>query len=281
MIAFRCPTCRQVLQQHRSRAGTKVVCPHCGRRLLVPEAPPARAPGRDKTVLGELLSPPVRTTLEEELPPQPLSPAEEPAGLPYPASAGEPLPSRPQRRRRLLTPSLLLLAMLTLPLPWTEVQCTGPNQQAGKAIASQTGIQVLAGGLTVRAEMEDAARRQLAPGQAGADRLDIGPAPLVAVFLVAVLIALVFALGVQPARPRAALVFAAGGSGLVALLGQIAAGFPVEQTLHRAFSNLPENMRGLALLYEVRPTPWFWLAIGATAAGLAAAVFEAAPDRHP
>jgi len=37
MIAFPCPRCKHNLTRHENEAGSKVACPSCGQRLLVPE----------------------------------------------------------------------------------------------------------------------------------------------------------------------------------------------------------------------------------------------------
>lgn len=50
MIAFTCRTCSTVLDRPDSEAGTKIVCPSCGQRLLVPQAAtaePAARPASD------------------------------------------------------------------------------------------------------------------------------------------------------------------------------------------------------------------------------------------
>lgn len=45
-------------------------------------------------------------------------------------------------RLRFVSPSLLVLAILTLPLPWVEVRCTGPGQ-SNSFYYRQTGTQIL------------------------------------------------------------------------------------------------------------------------------------------
>jgi DNA-directed RNA polymerase subunit RPC12/RpoP len=52
MIQFRCPTCKSTMEVSDDKGGTKVPCPFCNQRLLIPP------PNRNKTVLGESLSGP-------------------------------------------------------------------------------------------------------------------------------------------------------------------------------------------------------------------------------
>jgi DNA-directed RNA polymerase subunit RPC12/RpoP len=52
MIEFRCPVCKLTLGAADDQEGTKVTCPRCGQRLLIPNST------RNKTVLAESLSGP-------------------------------------------------------------------------------------------------------------------------------------------------------------------------------------------------------------------------------
>ncbi|MBL8794286.1 MAG: hypothetical protein JNM56_10295 [Planctomycetia bacterium] len=56
MIAFLCPTCHTALNRDDREAGTKIACPSCGQRLLIPDLPPPPTPPQPvpKTVLGLL-----------------------------------------------------------------------------------------------------------------------------------------------------------------------------------------------------------------------------------
>src|SRR5438094_6813316 len=47
MLRFCCPACKNVLSTPPEQAGTKINCPRCGQRLLVPQP--------NKTLLGALL----------------------------------------------------------------------------------------------------------------------------------------------------------------------------------------------------------------------------------
>lgn len=60
MIYFRCPTCKHNLRSQDELAGTKLACDKCRQRLLIP-------PRRNKTVLGEIISPETEDK-QEELP---------------------------------------------------------------------------------------------------------------------------------------------------------------------------------------------------------------------
>src|SRR5262249_7209149 len=53
MIRFRCPTCKFVLESPGTMAGRKIVCPHCGQRLLIPN--PVKPAEGSNTILGEPL----------------------------------------------------------------------------------------------------------------------------------------------------------------------------------------------------------------------------------
>src|SRR5947209_4711867 len=52
MIRFGCPACKTVLSTPPEQAGTKVGCPRCGQRLLVPQPPQP-----NKSLPGALLPP--------------------------------------------------------------------------------------------------------------------------------------------------------------------------------------------------------------------------------
>jgi DNA-directed RNA polymerase subunit RPC12/RpoP len=62
MIHFSCPSCRNSLMSPDEAAGTKIACPKCGQRLLIP--PPVQA--QNKTVLGISVPEPI----SPNLPPQ-------------------------------------------------------------------------------------------------------------------------------------------------------------------------------------------------------------------
>src|SRR5689334_15152389 len=49
MIRFACPSCKSVLSASEDQGGTKLPCPRCGQRLMVP------AIDRNKTVVGNFL----------------------------------------------------------------------------------------------------------------------------------------------------------------------------------------------------------------------------------
>src|SRR5947209_1559488 len=55
MIRFRCLACQAVLECGKHKARTKVACPRCGQRLLVPAAASGAQAQRQETVLGRLI----------------------------------------------------------------------------------------------------------------------------------------------------------------------------------------------------------------------------------
>jgi predicted Zn finger-like uncharacterized protein len=69
-VHFACPACRRSLAEPRSRAGEKILCPGCGQKLQIPTPPP------NKTVLGVLEDPPIKTEIAESPLPVPPPPPE-------------------------------------------------------------------------------------------------------------------------------------------------------------------------------------------------------------
>jgi hypothetical protein len=62
-----------------------------------------------------------------------------PSAPPAPRTRAEPPPVNVTSRWRFASPSLLLLALLTLPFPWIEVRCGGLSPR----VYRQTGVEVL------------------------------------------------------------------------------------------------------------------------------------------
>jgi DNA-directed RNA polymerase subunit RPC12/RpoP len=87
MISFSCPNCKTKHQREDTEAGTKIVCPSCNRKLLIPT--PARL--SDKTLAGELNlesdAPQLRRELVPMLPPR----AAPPVIIPAPVPTGPPI----------------------------------------------------------------------------------------------------------------------------------------------------------------------------------------------
>ncbi len=134
-MPFSCPACNQPLQG-APLPGSACDCPHCGQRirelererLLSPAPPGAISPEIGCT--GSLLP----------------SPSDDEGRLDVSLS------QHPRARwPRLLSPSLMLLALLMLPLPWVEVSC-------GRTGYSQTGLQMLADDPPVQADTPRASR---------------------------------------------------------------------------------------------------------------------------
>src|SRR5262245_10903721 len=136
MLHVRCPFCSTVLQAPEALAGTTAACATCGKAIEVPgpaglvaTAPrPAPAP-------AERARPRRRFEDDDE---RAALPALPPAGSRRPPSGG----------LRFISPSFLVLALLTLPFPWLEVRCNSSNVQP-RTHYSQTGLQLLVGRSTV------------------------------------------------------------------------------------------------------------------------------------
>jgi hypothetical protein len=71
-------------------------------------------------------------------------------------------PERPRAAAywRFVSPSFLVLALVTLPLPWLEVRCASRNQGPTREHYSQTGLQILAGRCTNHVRPAPASARQ-------------------------------------------------------------------------------------------------------------------------
>jgi WD40 repeat protein len=241
MIQFRCPVC-ETLCSH-PRPGDRVLCPACGQKLEVP-APP------HKTVLG---------TYEHH------TSALQPTHAVHLAGTASPVVHKAAQATAVLcrccSPSLLALTFLLLPLPFLAVSCESP---AGpQTWVTQSGLQILTGGHSVSRNL--AALQQQAPGLALQRTPDeIGMAGDFAVVLLLLLASGACGFALPAGELRAWL---AGGfllAALVALYGQMAAGFPVEQKIAEAIAKgwAGHNRLGGALVaatIRVRYTVWFWL----------------------
>jgi hypothetical protein len=158
MLRFGCPTCNSVIDALDHQANTKIACPKCGQRLLVPK--PAHPPPVDKTVLGMDLSagkvPPARAAAGrgDPLPTQLANVAQSaPAGQTGPQSAIQ--RGRSPMHRLFLYGSLATAALLLLvcgglagyfaaKMDWpfaknSEAQQAAGDTKGGKTPASPSG----------------------------------------------------------------------------------------------------------------------------------------------
>lgn len=298
---FSCPSCSAVLEAPLRDTGTKIHCPRCNQRILIP--PPARS----KTILGDALSP-GQTARDPAL--QAPSPAFQAADGPLvEASAPEvpPLPSRlfsePVRPRRALdiasrlgpvwryaSPSCLCLALVMFFLPWVDVRCnpSALNQGASRlypsesrVVFSQSGLQAAIGtgsrGAFIDAALTEWEKKEgtKLPTKTAREVSEPGVhwAPLLLLHVLLVIAGLVCAFIVRPRYSRLAGVGALGAAAALVLLVQFALGFPVERQIAENVGKSAENRdqailaaATLAAIFEVSATPWFWLAFAFTGA---------------
>jgi hypothetical protein len=296
MIRFRCPQCSQPLQH--PTAHDKVSCPKCGRHVRVPtppmpslphKPPPNRAP----TILGQYSGDDQATGSEPTVPELPIAVtameviALAPAPVPV---ADEVEVVRPRRRSlrinplRFVSPTFLMFAMAMLPLPFVEIRCNATMQ----TVASQSPVQAIYGGFSTNALLENMAKDKLlettksvtdfdpAAGQFISKRipktpeeiekwrkqqLRVRPSPFMAAFCLCLIMGFLVGMATPWRFARAPTVACFSGSAVVLLFVQKTLGFPLDQAIAEQLMS-PENhdmLMGLgALIYESRPTPWFW-----------------------
>jgi hypothetical protein len=182
-----------------------------------------------------------------------------------------------------VSPSLLLMALVLFPLPWIEVRCNGPVTANGpRVVAEQSGWQAARGTVSERPLVESfGSETERKEWRAKVEKADgeVSASWCAAIFAALAAAGLLGGVLLRAGERRRAVVMACGlGAGLV-LLGQMWAGFPVERELQRA---QPGEVRvgewftikssGPPAL-EVRYTVWLWLSVVAVlgAGGVAAA----------
>jgi hypothetical protein len=189
---------------------------------------------------------------------------------------------------------MLLLVLLLSFLPWIEIGCenkvdtknllgslanqTGATNSAaftggGKTVlASQSGIQIATGGHTDHNPIGDSqkdnvkggtTKAQAGPGQVGVDRDRPGAAPLLSIFFISILAAIVAGFAMPPGRIRILVLGALTGVALVVLLIQsLVLGFPAVNDVAKQMkeAKAAQGLAGLdvANLF-VRYTVWYWL----------------------
>jgi hypothetical protein len=152
----------------------------------------------------------------------------------------------------------LILALLCLCLPWLDIRCDDPN--TGLIVTTQSGFQMLYGGstTTVNGKPISAADRSKHSQRAGDQEQ---PVPLVIVYAVALVVALVSSLVVADKVLRWVFATTASGIAAGALVVQVALGFPLVE-------GMPRGQGGWTY------TIWFWLALAFSLAAPLASVWE-------
>lgn len=176
------------------------------------------------------------------------------------ADAGE-SPSASIGPRRHVPTGVLLLALLAFPLPWINLGCgEQPPGRPRKEYFSvtQSGLQASYGGTTLHAgSMSEAEALSL-----GLSKRPLDGAPLLFVYAAVTALGLVAGLFMRRRRGRARVMGACSVAALVILLIQLRVGLPLAREF-RVRSGAPEPLYHLYM--ELHYTPWFWLAIVATA----------------
>jgi hypothetical protein len=253
MIRFACPSCNRTLQAPENRGGTTAVCPGCREQMHIP----LPAPQPEAVPYAEY----------RELPPRGPQPAPDPsarrAGDEYDEpgagpEVGGPLPRRrPERPSgnwawRWCSPSMLLLSLLLLPLPFLGVQCEGPGMTMN--LINQSGLQVMVGGHSIDSSIErfqkqmqgmgvpvNAGQGPFGGGAASPD-LKVKAAWCVAIIPFLLLAGIAVGLAVRPTGLRVPLVASAVFGALVLLFIQMAVGFPLDKEVRDAIDR--EMKRG-------------------------------------
>lgn len=120
-MQFHCPMCDERLELDERRSDT-AYCPVCREWM--------RAPRRDPDAISREPEARRRSRLEDDRPRRDRFDVTRP---PPPRSAWP----------RFISPSMAILALLTLPLPWLEVSCTNWGTAAPQSHYSQTGLQIM------------------------------------------------------------------------------------------------------------------------------------------
>jgi hypothetical protein len=246
MIRFACPTCNRTLQVSEDRAGARAECPGCHGQMTVPFPPP---PEPEVVPYAEFREAP---TWGPQPAPEPAPPP--PAREEYAQPLSDPdLNVRLPRRRkgpegnwqwRWCSPSMLAFGLLLLPLPFLDVQCSGPGVSV--SILNQSGVQIMTGRYSIDPSLDNFNRRVQAqvglpvnPAQApfgagGKDDLQVKSAPLMIVIPFLMLGGIALGLAVRPTVLRVALVGGLVVAAVVLLFVQMAMGFPLQKAVNEA-----------------------------------------------
>jgi hypothetical protein len=184
---------------------------------------------------------------------------------------------------RFISPSMLLLALIALVLPWVDVRCESMS------LVTQTGIQAVMGEASISKDLKDL-QKMGDKGQGGDQEVkpfgDKGEsAVLVIVWATLAAAGVLLGLVLGLSRGRAFLLGACAVGGVACLLVQAyVVKFPIEEATRKDMgknqakkpnpglpgANLPEPK------FSVELKAGFWLALGATLASLGGVIAECA-----
>lgn len=283
-IPIVCPACKAKGTAPEEMVGKDTNCPKCGFAFLVRRAGSIAAP------------PPVRFASAQPAPEDALTelePAVESYGDDdsfddiFPPDA----PVSPAAKSlRYVSPSLLVLALLLFPLPWSEFQCNG------QTLISQSGVQSIYGGYSLGAfgERFQKSRGPLPPAQQEARRKQIekfeeeNAAPWMALFPMLLLGGVAVSFVTHKARPILRAMVA--GVALLLLLIQAGVGFLPQKVAEKAEVEMQkrgherpsyltdEAQAGIEAavhsLFKSTYTPWFWLAMSCVILAIGGSVAE-------
>jgi hypothetical protein len=262
MVRFSCPSCNRTLQAPESRAGAVAVCPGCKQQLQIPAPPPPEPEPIPYAEIREAPPPMPRPA------PQPVPPRGGRAEYDEPPADPDREPSlrrRPPGRSgnwawRWCSPSVLVLGLLMLPLPFLEVQCSAPGQVMNMALVNQSGVQMMTGRYSIDSSIDrfnkqmagfgvpvNAGQVPWAPG--GPQQLNVKAAPLMIAVPFLLLAGIAVGLALRPTALRVPLVAGAIVAALVLVFVQMAVGFPLERevrdSIDREMRRVEDQMKAL------------------------------------
>jgi hypothetical protein len=186
-------------------------------------------------------------------------------------------PTAPARSRHLPT-GVLLLAVVSFPLPWIKLSCGAhpPGKARTEEFAiTQSGLQASYGAVSLHAGKMGESDPQLLESK----RKPEEAAPLLIVYGVAISLGLAAGLFVRAGKTRLAAMAACSLIALTVLVIQLRLGFP----LFREMEPLPSYQLDPVshLDVERQYTPWLWLSLAATAAAPFAVLIAQRAEPRP
>lgn len=182
----------------------------------------------------------------------------------------------------------LLLAAVTLPFPWVRVSCVESRPDGKRVVGmsvSQTGIQAMYGGATLDQGNGNGPLGGLFPGanpmparglNGGGMQADSTPQPMMIVYVIALVVGIA-GVWLFADRERPGLIQTASVTALVMIGIQSGLGLPLASKTARGAA--PGGVIPMSI--EVAYTPWFWVAIGATAASAVLAFVQFGSRSNP